>query len=47
MFGGGDGSMQYRALGLAARDLEKAKQKFLDAMPIIEDRNIFTLALIN
>tara|TARA_R100001480_G_scaffold150623_1_gene151419 strand:+ start:1 stop:1761 length:1761 start_codon:yes stop_codon:yes gene_type:complete len=45
MFGGGDGSMQYRALGLAARDLEKAKQKFLDAMPLVEGTNIFRFSI--
>jgi hypothetical protein len=45
MFGGGDGSMQYRALGLAARDLEKAKQKFLDAMPLVEGTNIFRFSV--
>ena len=41
----GKGTDTYKALSYAARDLQKAKEKFIEAMPLVEGTNIFRFGL--
>jgi hypothetical protein len=41
----GTGTDTYKALSNAARDLNKAKQKFVDIMPLVEGTNVFRFAV--
>ena len=41
----GDGKNQYKALALAAQDLQKAKDKFIDGLGLAEGANVFQFTL--